>query len=631
MVGGFVTLQGGSPLLPLPAVNEPRLSPPPIQGGGEAPEPEAELQAAQMTLLALAWPPPTWQVSDSVLAQVVAKSVKNKVRLLGHYSEYRLFVPLEELDKRYCKASEQLQDSGGDIVTEEGETLPVGDDSTVEAFKIVKALPSDRKTLGLSEEDKVRIQLQRDPHNADAHKELVELLRKQNKSSRAIVVEDTNWLKNNRRDRSASSALDEIFYLANDQLDDPEYAIAQFRLQMSAVPRHDDTREYDGWSYLLASDLEQRGRPQEALPLRSELARHVNNAAWWADYGHVLSMLGKREEAAKAFRRAIAFPSDGIWRIDPPKSFHEGFAEALLRTGDLRGAESEYRASLSWLRLASGTDGNEPTDSRLSNPRDLRRASSQGLAVILGLVKGELPYGDEALFAELRMKLAHVLLLEKKYDDALLEAKAALVADRYDFSALYLQAEIHDAKGDLGQADKIRAAAATAIQNELTKELTNDPAFARRRVRNLQLLEKEHRMDMDPRFLFLNDPLWNGRDSGPRDGPAASGYPAFPSEIISILEPRIHSLTASEQVELAIAYFAIGRTFGAKEQWERAMASDSRADIAVGQHNLGEELVNGHAFADALPHLRRACELDPKNTTFRMDYDTIRQPAGVGQ
>lgn len=105
---------------------------------------------------------------------------------------------------------------------------------------------------------------------------------------------------------------------------------------------------------------------------------------------------------------------------------------------------------------------------------------------------------------------------------------------------------------------------------------------------------------MDPRFLFLNDTLWNESDSGWDDGPGESGYQAFPSEIISILEPRISSLTASERVELAVTYFAIGRVPSGKEQWEKAIASDSQADNAVGQHNLGEELVKGHAFDDAL-------------------------------
>lgn len=84
------------------------------------------------------------------------------------------------------------------------------------------------------------------------------------------------------------------------------------------------------------------------------------------------------------------------------------------------------------------------------------------------MIKSWAPGGDESeesLLAELRMKLTHVLLLEKKYDNALLGAKAALVADHYDFSALYLQAEIYDAKGDRYQANKIRAAAAAAIQN----------------------------------------------------------------------------------------------------------------------------------------------------------------------
>ncbi len=438
---------------------------------------------------------------------------------------------------------------------------------------------SGQRASGLSEEDRLRMRLQFHPHDADAHKRLIKLLNDKN-AFRAIVAEDTTWLNNNRSD---SWALTEIVSYSENALYDPEYAIAQLRLQLSVIPRKDDPEDYDDWSDQLAGKLQKRGRPEEALPLLSEVVRlNPNEAGFWADYGDVLSVLGKKDEAAKAFRRSID--------LNPSmESFHEGFAEDLLRAGDLSGAESEYRASLS-IYDAQYKKG-EPTDSYHS--------------FIKGMVKIEATQGEEHALAESRMKLAHVLLLEKKYGDALLEAKAAMDADRNEFAALYLQAEVCDAKGDHDQANKIRDTAAAAIK----KEAASEPGW------------KKNKPDMDVRVLFLNDTIWN----------TDSGYPAFPTEIISILEPRITTLSPFERVELARAYFAVGRVPSGKEQWEKAIASDSQIDNAVSHANLGEELVKGHASDDALPHLRRAYELDPQNTTFRMKYETTRQRAGVGQ
>ena len=43
------------------------------------------------------------------------------------------------------------------------------------------------------------------------------------------------------------------------------------RLQLAAVPRKDDPEDFDDWSDQLAAKLQKRGRPEEALPLLSEL------------------------------------------------------------------------------------------------------------------------------------------------------------------------------------------------------------------------------------------------------------------------------------------------------------------------------------------------------------------------
>jgi len=438
---------------------------------------------------------------------------------------------------------------------------------------------SDRKTSALSEEDRLRMQLRFHPHDADAHKKLIALLNGKY-AFRAIVAEDATWLSNSRSD---SWALTELVSYSENALYDPEYAIEQLQLQLSAVSRKDDPEDYDDWSDQLASKLQKRRRPEEALPLLSELVRlNPKEAGFWADYGDVLSVLGQKDDAAKAFRRSID--------LNPSMdAFHEGFAEALLRAGDLSGAESEYRASLS-IYEAQYKKG-EPTDSYHS--------------FIKNMVKIQATHGEEHALAESRMKLAHVLLLEKKFDEAALQAEAALEADHNEFAAFYLQAEIADARGDHDQANKIRDTGAASIQ----KETASESGW------------KKNKPDMDPRVLFLNDTIWN----------TDSGYPAFPTEIISILEPRVSALSPYERVDLAMAYFAVGRVPSGKEQWEKAIASNSQIDNAVSHANLGEQLVIANAFDDALPHFRRAYELDPQNTTFRKEYEAVRQRAGAAR
>jgi tetratricopeptide (TPR) repeat protein len=316
--------------------------------------------------------------------------------------------------------------------------------------------------------------------------------------------------------------------------------------------------------------------------MKQVISLNPNEAGFWADYADDLSAAGENTEALRAYRRAI--------ELNPSmEDFHVGLAEVLLKSGRLSDAESEYRAALS-IYDAQYKKG-QPTDEYHSFAK--------------GLVKIEAEHGEEVLLAENRMKLAHVLLLEKKYDEALLQTKAALEADHNEFAAFYLQAEIYDAKGDHVEAEKMRKNADLIIRRAATQETAKSKTA----------------LDVDPRVLFLSDSLWNTQ----------SGDPAFPAEIVSILEPRSTSLSSFERVQLASAYFALGRVMAGKEQWEKAITSDTKLDNAVSHHNLGQQLLKSGAPNDALTHLRRAYELDPQNATFRMDYDTVRQPASSGR
>jgi hypothetical protein len=90
---------------------------------------------------------------------------------------------------------------------------------------------SPSKASNQDTEQRLRIRLQYYPHNAEAHKKLIKLLMAKY-AFRAVVVEDATWLSNNRSDWWE---LNEIVSYSEAALEDPEYAIAQLRLQLSAV------------------------------------------------------------------------------------------------------------------------------------------------------------------------------------------------------------------------------------------------------------------------------------------------------------------------------------------------------------------------------------------------------------
>lgn len=422
----------------------------------------------------------------------------------------------------------------------------------------------------LPEEERLRVALQFHPHDAKAHKQLIDLLEKKY-AFRAMVTEEATWLKSNPNDEFS---LLWLVSTATTALHDPEFAIAQLRLHLAVASREDDPDDYDSDKDQLASLLIKRGRPREAVPLLAELVNlHPKDAGLLADYGEALFAAGQKEDGLRALRHSL--------EIDPSTEIvHEDLAADLLKSGDPKGAEAEYRAAISVYNAEYKTG--EPTDSAHSMLRQM--------------VKIEAKNHSENALAEMYLDLAHVLLVERKYDEAIAETKAALDADNTDFVALYLRAEIYDAKGDLDEANSTRAAAGATIQKEAAAEFSKSP--------------KKNRPQIDPRVIFLTDTLWNGD----------SGYPALPSEIVSILTPRLNSLSGPERVVLATAYFAQGWVSKGKQQWEKAIAVDPTADNAVGQANLGRDLLKADDVRDAVRHLRRAYELDPQNLTYQIDY-----------
>jgi tetratricopeptide (TPR) repeat protein len=430
-------------------------------------------------------------------------------------------------------------------------------------------------------EETLRTRLEINPHDASAHEQLVRILEKKY-SFRPLVAEYANWTKNNPGDYVA---LTELVSYAKVALDDPEFAIAQQRSFLAHTSREADDFQYDSARATLADGLNKRGRSEEALEIVDELVRlNPEDASLWAQRSDPLMTLGRVDEAIKSLRHSL--------EIDPSSEMsHETLADALVRAGDRRGAEAEYRAALS-VYEAKYKKG---------------ETASSWDDLLKRLVNVERQYHAEHSLALTHLKLARDLMLEKQWEGAVGETRSALEADNTEFVALYLCAEIYDAKGDYDQASKTRDMAGSVIQKQAANEFSKSP--------------QKDRPQADPRVIFLMDTLWNG----------GSGYPALPSEIVSILEPRIDNSSAYERVILATAYFALKRVPEAKAQWEKAIAMDSKLDTAIGNHNLGRQLLEAGAFSYALPHLQRAYELDPQNMTYRTDYELAQAKEAGGK
>ena len=302
-----------------------------------------------------------------------------------------------------------------------------------------------------------------------------------------------------------------------------------------------------------------------------ELVRlNPNEAGFWLDRSDALFALGRPEDAMKSLRHSIELDSS-------MEVTHEVLAAALLKSGDLEGAEAEYTAALSVYdaEYKSGA----ATDSFHS--------------FIRGLVGREAKNQSETALATDHLKLAQVLLAEKKFDAAISETQAAIKVDKNNIIAIYVRAEIYDAAGKHAEAITERQRAEAAV---------------------LQLVKGADAKEVgDPRVLFLTDM---------EDKPSNI---SLHSEMVAIVEPRIAKLTPMERILLATAYFNLARTAEAKNQWEKAIADNAKLDNAVNQANLGQQLLKANVPRDALPHLRRAYELDPQNTTYRMDYERTRE------
>lgn len=421
-------------------------------------------------------------------------------------------------------------------------------------------------------EDRLRIRLQINPHDEAAHQTLIDLLHKRY-SFRGVVLEDAVWIKNNP---GAYLVLDELESYATAALRDPEFAITQETTFLAHAVREQDDFQYDMTKARLAGELTKRGRPEAALPLVDELIKfNPEDASLWADRAPPLLRLGRMKEAIESLRNAL--------NGDPSsEGIHEALADALLRSGDLSAAESEYRAAIS-VYDAKYKKGD------ISSSLD---------SLTKKLVEIEQKNHEEHSLARKHLKLARILKMQKKWNDAVAQTKKALEVDKNGLGALFFQAQIYDAAGNPGEAAKSRQLATDSIL-----KLSADSHF------------NNGKEKIDPRLMFLRESLFD----------SDSEESSFPSEIVSILEPRLATLSAYERIILADVYLDLNKFAEATKQWDQALSADPSLDNAIAHGNFGQRLLGYGRSSEALPHLKRAYELNPQNMTYRVDYERASQ------
>lgn len=420
------------------------------------------------------------------------------------------------------------------------------------------------------EEQRLRIRLQFSPNDRSAYEKLHTLLSNRY-AFRAQAQLDAQWLQNNPDDYSA---LVDLTSAAIAALNDPELAITAYSTYLKNAQRDPSDTTYDFVMSSLANQLMKRGRGEEALRLSDQLlAWTPDDAGLWADRAAIQFRLGRNKDAVASLRTSLKFDAGN-------ESTHEGLGDLLLLSGDADEAASEYRAAIS--AYAAKYKTGEASD------------SSSGM--IGALVKVEQKFHSEHALAQMHLKLARALIQLGKAAEAIPETRDALEVDRNAFAALYIRAQAYDAAGDTAAAQKTRGAVMNAITAGVSKdEIKRSKDFGDPRVAILLATD-------DADFAPLN----------------------FSSELRRLLENRSEPLTAIEKVALAQALLDSGDTGKGRELWESVFTEKS-FNTAQAHAAIARALIKAGDIEHARPHLRRAYELDPLNTTYRMDYDAHRQ------
>lgn len=420
-------------------------------------------------------------------------------------------------------------------------------------------------------EMRLRFRLDASPHDAQAHKQLSDLLEKRN-AGRALVEADAAWLKDNPSDYDAEIVMRSW---ATVSLDDPDFALDVDRLMLQSNNRSDDEKDYDFLADRYAFALLDRGRDNEAIALLTRSAQLAPDSdAVWGNLASAYQQLGEYQKAIPYFRRALDLNNNA-------EETHADFSKALLQAGQVEESETE-------IRVAIGMESSEATD---EFHQMMRRMSAAAKA--------------DPVASEFHIQLAKVYTVEKRFGEAVNEVSKAQKANSSDLSLDYLKAEIWDAAHDPMRAAAARRAAQDAIAAEFAKEAkahSSKDEF----TGQVTYMQEVFFMDTDP-----HDPL-------PFDGP---------HEAIVLLGPlaTANKLKPMDKFVLGMAYCEKGDSTGCRQLSRESMAENPKLNTAKAHHNLGNFLRKGGDSEDAAVEYRTAYEMDAQNITYRNDYEATRK------
>lgn len=440
------------------------------------------------------------------------------------------------------------------------------------AQKVNQKQPSKKAADHESELTIFRFRLDNDPHDKAAHEGLIKLLRAKN-AFRAELEEDGKWLKSNPSDWTAEI---EMGSLADAAVDDPEYAFGIDRFILAHTKREDDDHSYDFVEFRYAFALLGRKHIGEALDLlRKETVESPDDPAVWQNLGDAQVRANQPEQAIPAYKKSIALGAAQEWP-------HEGLAKAYLKLNQYSEAETEFKAAIS-LYDAQYHSG-EPTDSFHLMMKKVQEATHQ-----------------EPSLAKLHCELAKVYVGAKEYAKAISEldsAEQANADNRINYE--YLRAHIYDASGQPDKANALRAQASKEVRAELKRGPKN--------------------ADIDG-YLTYPEVLFISFD----DDELASAQ-----EVITFYRPIPNtSLKAMDMVTLGMAYCTVGKAEQCSNYVESAFRVGGKLNRAESHHKLAVALWEARDSRGALKHFQAAYELDPINTTYRLDYEAAKSHAAT--
>ncbi|MDP9052640.1 MAG: tetratricopeptide repeat protein [Acidobacteriota bacterium] len=311
-------------------------------------------------------------------------------------------------------------------------------------------------------EMRLQTRLEYFPHDAQAHKQLSDLLIKRN-AARAFVESEASWLKDNPSDYESEIMMRSW---ATASLDDPDFALAVDKIMLTKNKREDDETDYDFLADRYAFTLLDRGRNDEAIALLLKSAELAPDAdAVWANLGSAYERIGEYQKAIPYLRKALDLRNSS-------EMTHAELSKSLLQVGDIDESETEIRVALS-------VESSEPTDDFHRMLKNINKATK-----------------SDATASGFHVQLAKIYAAEKKFDLAMGEVNAAEAANSNDISLGYLKAQIWDAAHDPARAATVRKEVSDTIHAEFAKEAKNrktDDVFS-----NLAFPEAVMFMENDP-------------------------------------------------------------------------------------------------------------------------------------